>query len=479
MKNISTLIKNKKALVSFSRLESKIKDKDSLFAASTIFLIGTVIASLFNFLYQFWMIRSLSTSDLGVFGSLFKIVYIASFSTLAFTLTMSKFSAEYHGKGKSLFKLLVRKSLFYIIIFGLVLLGIYLLLIPQIASFLKIDSYTGLVLVGIISYLSIISALIVGALNGIQKFVWQNISVTGSALLKFIFGIALVYLGFGVLGAIVALLIGVLMGILVAIVPIFKSLKKTEIKQEIEEKPEKAEFSLRKVAKYFLIIFFILLIPTLMITFDQLLVKHYLTSEQAGLYFAAQMIGSVIWFGSGFLVGPLFPKVVSSHLEGKDTSRLLFKALTYTGFLIFIGCLVYFVIQTFIVSLIYGSAYLSIVPMIGIFGVAFGLYSLIQILLVYNIAKERYSIFWFVLIGFLIEMVGIYFFHNSIDEVIKIFFVANIFIMGSLLIYNWKEVFQSEFFKNGDSKQKETESKEIKAIEKKENIKQERDDNEK
>ncbi|MFA5993123.1 MAG: oligosaccharide flippase family protein [Candidatus Pacearchaeota archaeon] len=467
MKNLLSLIKNKKALVSFSRLESKIKDKDSLFAASTIFLIGTVIASLFNFLYQFWMIRNLSTSDLGIFGSLFKIIYIASFSTLAFTLTMSKFAAEYHGRDeKGLFKLLVRKSLFYVIILGLVLLGIYLLLVPYIASFLKIESYTGLILVGVVSYLSIISALAIGALNGIQKFVWQNISVTGSALIKFILGVVLVYLGFGVIGAIVALLIGALIGIFVTIFPISKSFKKDEIKKELGEKNEKIDINTRKITKYFLIIFFILLIPTLMITFDQLLVKHYLSSEQAGLYFAAQMIGSVIWFGSGFLVGPLFPKVVSSHLEGKDTSRLLFKALTYTGFLVFIGCLVYFIIPTFIVSVIYGQAYLSIAPMIGIFGVAMGLYSLIQILIVYNIAKERYHVFWFVLIGFLIEMVGIYFFHSSIEEVIKIFFVANIFNIGSLLIYNWKEVFQSEFFgRNGNSKQDKVVPDEIEPIE--------------
>lgn len=433
MKN--KLVQDKKTFTDFfnlkDNLKDKINDKESLVSSGIIFMFGSMAVAFFNYLYHLFMGRMLGPAEYGILGSLFALIYIATFSTTAFNLSVSKFSAEFHGSNKlGSFKLLIRKSLMYVTLFGAILLGIYFALIPVIAEFMNLEEYTGLIIVGLIAFISIISAVLIGALNGMQKFVWQNSSNFAATFLKFIIAVGLVYLGFGVGGALIAILIGLVISILISVYPFLKSFKNVKVEA----------FDSKKVPRYFVFVFLASILPILIITIDQILVKHYLSS-QAGYYVAAGTIAKIIWFATGFLVGPLFPKVVSMHSQGKDSSKLLFKALVYTSFLVGVGCLAYFIMPTFIVSLLYGQAYLEIVPLIGIFAVAMGLFSLIQIMVVYNLAIERKSFLWILILGLLMEISGIFVFHNSLLDIIKIIFATNCFVLISLLFYNRREIF--------------------------------------
>jgi O-antigen/teichoic acid export membrane protein len=95
-----------------------------------------------------------------------------------------------------------------------------------------------------------------------------------------------------------------------------------------------------------------------------------------------------------------------------------------------------------VVTILYGEAYLSIVPLLGLFSLSLAIFSLIQVFATYNLAVERYKFLIILFIGFAIEALGIYFFHNNLGEIVKTVFISNVFILISLLIYNRKEVFK-------------------------------------
>lgn len=412
--------------------------KDGLFNAGLIFLIGSMIVSIANYLYHLFMGRMLGPHEYGVLGSLFAIIYISTFATGTFNKVISKYTSELKSKNKlNNLKYLVRKGFYKVSVIGFILLLIYFALTPFLADFMNLDSVTGLVITGIVAYMSLILTLFIGYLNGIQEFVWQNTSNVITTIIKLVLAIIFVYIGYSVNGALFAIIIGSIAGIIICYFPIKKSLKGA-----IKEK-----FNTREIYLYTIPVFFASLFPVLLITIDTILVKHYFSSHDAGLYAALGNIGKIIWFGSGFLIGAIFPKIVALKSQKKDTSRLLIKAMFITLFLAGIGCIVYFITPTLIVNTLYGKEYLEIVKLIGLFGIGMAMYSLSQVLITYNLAIEKYKFIYIILAGFIIEMTGIILYHNSLLDITKIFVVTNAIILGLMLVYNINDLFKNGYDK--------------------------------
>lgn len=405
---------------------------DDLLKAGFLFLIFSVITSLCNYLYQLFMGRMLGPEEYGVLGSLFAIVYIVTFSTNTFNLVISKHVAEFHSKSEAeKIKSIVYKGFKKTLFFGLILLALFILLSPFIGDFMKIDDKAGLIIVGFIGFFSFISVLFTGALNGMQKFFSQNLSGFISTVLKLVLAIGLVFLGFSVNGALAAVLIGIMISLIFSYFPLHKELKTKTSKS----------FDAKKLYLYAIPVFFATIFYVLIITLDQILVKHYLSSSDAGIYAAAGMIAKMIWFGSGFLIGPLFPKLVSNKANNKSTSKLLRSSLLYVLTLVVIGCIIFFVAPTLIVNVLYGKEYFAAIPLIGMFGVALGIFSLIQILMTYDLAVERYNFIYILLAGLVIEVAGIIVYHNSLLDIVKIVLISNILIIFSMIIYNKEDIF--------------------------------------
>ena len=144
----------------------------------------------------------------------------------------------------------------------------------------------------------------------------------------------------------------------------------------------------------------------------------------------------MIWFGSSALVGPLFPKIVNLKSKGKDTSKMLIKALAYTATLATLGSIVFAIAPTFIMNISYGSQYSAAVPLVLMFGIAMGLFSLIQVLMVYNLGIGNYKFIYVFAAAVILEIIGIVMFHSNLQEVVKILLITNIFIVINMLILN-------------------------------------------
>ena len=89
----------------------------------------------------------------------------------------------------------------------------------------------------------------------------------------------------------------------------------------------------------------------------------------------------------------------------------------------------------------YGSEYTGIAGYLWIFGMAMGFFALTQILVMYNLACERMKFIWILLFGFIFEVAGIFLFHKGLNDVIFVFFSANLLMLLFMIGYNWREVF--------------------------------------
>lgn len=403
----------------------------SLLKTGLLFLITSILTSGLNYLYHLFMGRLLGPSEYGVLGSLFAILYIVQFSSPTIQYTISKYTSELLGKKKKKdIAYLISKAISKILFIGVISLLLYTLISPLIADFLNLNSSTGVVLIGIIGLLTLVSSVIIGGLNGLQKFGWQNtISVIGTTL-KLGLAILLVYLGFGVNGALFALLLAVLFSILFGFIPLFNFIKLRVSKN----------FKTSKIYSYLFYAFLASVTPTMIISIDHLLVKHLFSSADAGLYTAAGMIGKIIWFGSGFLVSVLFPKVSQLKAEGKNVTTVLRNCLIYTSIMVFLGCLVFFTAPSFIVNTLYGAEYLSISSLIGLLGLSMGFFSLSQVLISYNLAIEKFKFLYIISILLFLEFFAIYFISTSINEIVKIMLVINTLMFLGLVVFNIKDL---------------------------------------
>ncbi|MBR9703910.1 oligosaccharide flippase family protein [Candidatus Pacearchaeota archaeon] len=409
--------------------------KDGLFRAGIIFFIGSFTVAIFNYLYHLFMGRMLGPVEYGVLGSLFAIIYISTFATSTFNKVISKFASEFKSNDQTGFlNYLLKRGFYKITLYGIIALIIYLLFIPLLQNFLNLDSNTGLILTGIVAFLSLIFTLFIGILNGLQKFILQNISSIISVIFKFSLAVILVFLGFGVNGALVAIAIGVFIGIIFAAYSV-KDILFSKIKQK---------FNTKKVYMYAIPVFIGSVVPILLITLDILLVKHYFSSYDTGLYSALGFIGKIIWFGSGFIVPALFPKIVKLKSENKDTSKMLVKGIIITLSLAIIGLIIYFMIPTLIVNLLFGPKFIEIVPLIGYFGIGMALFSISQIIITYNLAIEKYHFIPIIIFGLIIEITGIILYHQTLTDIVKIFTVTNALILIGLIITNLNIIFKSE-----------------------------------
>ena len=138
-----------------------------LFGGSLILLITFNIFNILNFLFQSIMARMLTLSDYGILAALFSIIYMFAVFTESIQTIVAKYSAQEdkEGKLKNLFKISLKKS----VSFALLFFVIYLIASILLSYFLKIN-YPLLALNGLMIITSCIIPVTRGIIQGKKKF---------------------------------------------------------------------------------------------------------------------------------------------------------------------------------------------------------------------------------------------------------------------------------------------------------------------
>ncbi len=408
----------------FKYINTHLNKNDQLLKHSLVILIGSSLANILNYFYQLAMGRLLGPAEYGILGALFSVMYVATFSLGTIKTVVMKFTSEYAeepGKIKSLMKYSFEKLALY----GSIGFILFLLASVSLAKFLNIDNPVLIVLTGIFLFLSVLTPIPMGVLNGLEKYMPMNVVGVVVALVKLLLGVAAVSLSYGVFGALVALDLSQVLAIVVPLVVLLPFLRVDK------EKIEHVD-----LLKYSLPVFVGITMMNLFVNIDVLLVKHYFTSVEAGYYAAASIIGKTILFGTSALVIVMFPKVSK---ESNNSSPLLKSTLFYTFVMAATASALFFIVPTFISNSLFGKAY-EISSYVGLFGLALGIFSLSNVLMNYHLALNNTSFVYWLIPFLLLEVGAITIFHSSLKEVIQVVLVTNVLLAGFLLFMTQKEL---------------------------------------
>ncbi|MAF51007.1 MAG: hypothetical protein CMH64_02850 [Nanoarchaeota archaeon] len=409
-------------------LHSLLEKNKTLIKDNLILFSAIAFTNLFNYVYRFYVGRSLGPADFGVFEVLISIIYIIVIPLMAIQTSLSKFVAEFKVKEeKEKLAYLFSKSIKHMGLVGFFIGIVFLAISPLLSNFLNISRIGPFVIIGIFMIFNFLVPVFRGFLQGLQSFKLLGLSFILEGMTKIVVGIPLIYLGFRLNGAVLGFILGFVFPLLI----IFYFINKLFVK--VKEK-----FDTSKIYKYSFPVLLMLISLTAFYTLDVILVKKFFNPVDAGYYAALSLFGKIIFFSSMSISMVMFPKVSELASQNKNTKSLLFKSLIIAFGIGVVGSLFYFFIPKFIINLIFGQEYLVISNLLGLFGIVMLIYSLSYVLSFYNIALHRTNFLY--LLGFfnLLEIVLISLFHDSIVQIVGILIIVMLLLFFSMIIYTIK-----------------------------------------
>jgi O-antigen/teichoic acid export membrane protein len=408
---------------------------DGLIVSSAVLFSFSMVGNLANYFFQFFMSRHLTPSDYGTLNALLSLLVIISIPGGAITLVVAHYVSRYkareeYGKISSFFSGSLRR----VTLLGIVLFVLFALFSKMISDFLRIPSVSLVLIVSLILVTSLCLTVNFGMLQGLQKFSAFGITGSLAGVLRLVFGILLIYVGFSVAGALWA---GVLANLVIIIMTFFLLRYLFEYGQDAPVKDRSQE-----VVYYGFPVAISLFCYTTLTNLDVVLVKHYFDAPTAGQYAAASILAKIILYLPGAIVLALFPKISELHVLEKDSKNLLLKAMGLTAVLsgFTVGLYVFY---PSVVVLLFGQKFSEAVSLIGLFGLTMFPFALVNIVINFYLARRDSGFIYLLAGSTILQMVLIMFFHQSLQQILTIMLIngAGLLLLSLLWMRGQKASF--------------------------------------
>jgi O-antigen/teichoic acid export membrane protein len=406
--------------------------KDEFIRHTGLMFIGIGLFNLFNLLYHFFMVRYLPPIEYGHLNTLMALFMVISVPASTVQTTVTKFVSSFQVQNRYdrvkrvLWHLLLLMSMVAFTIFLLIVLGS-----SRLSSFFQISSQGSIVLMGMVLFFAMVIPVPWGGLQGLQKFGSLTFNLIVNGALKFALGILFVLIGFGVSGAMGAILLSYIVTTFLSLIILKMNLPKGESIAQEEGNPEGSDPSyVSEVYKYFFPVGMTLLCFMVLTNIDLFLIKHFFTPIEAGYYSIAQMVGKIILFVPVPVVMVMFPKL--SALEGQARKALLTlrQSLIFAVFLCGTTVLVGLLFPSLIIKILSGKVYFECILLVRFFCINMSFFSLLLILLYYHLSTHRRG-FLYPLFFFTIVQTGlIMLFHKTLTQVLSVMGIVAICLFG-------------------------------------------------
>jgi len=347
-------------------------------------------------------------------STLFACIMFFAMPTGNLQITLTRFVARYHGMGsKSAIVKLLKGISGRIFILGIIITIIIFIGAKSIANYLHIDNLTPVYSMAGVVVASLLLPVTMAGLQGLQHFLSLGISMICMNLGKLILAVIFIILGFGVTGALNSLTAGTLIGAVIAFAILKTSIRKMDSKEDTN-----VEVDLREIYLYILPVSFATLSFVMLTHLDLILVKHFFSPLEAGHYAIAQMIGKMVLFLPSAICMVMLPKVANSHAKEEETINHLKHSTLYIVALVVSAASVIIIFPEFMVRLFTGKNYPQCYNLVRLFAISMGLFAICFNFLLYYLSLNRVKYMIPFLIILIVEAGLIYFWHNSLSQIL-------------------------------------------------------------
>ena len=392
----------------------------ALIGGSIILVVTFGIFNVLNYVFHLGMLRMLTVAEYGVLATLLAIVYIVSIFTESIQTVLVKYSARENNLGKA--KNLFMRSLHKAFLIAFVLFVLYILVAIKLASLMNIP-YPLMVVSGTIIFAMFLTAVGRGILQGRQNFRALGSTMVLEGAIKVILGIAFVYIGWKVYGAVIGAVLGVFAAFIYTLIVLRPLLRARESHVAT---PAIYEYSL----PVFLIMFTILVFYNL----DILIAKIMFDAETAGLYAIIAVIAKTVFFATQPISRAMFPMTAEEGKQGSQ-SNVFRSALIILLACIALAFIIFYFFPEFIVWIFTGKS-LPVVANLIIYAVlAASFLALANLVILYRLSQGRIRHAAVFLLFVITEAILLYIFSDNLTQFVLAYMTAAaIFLWGSVVL---------------------------------------------
>lgn len=364
------------------RARAKKLIKHPLFSGSAIMVIGTNFGNFFAYLYHVVMGRILGPASYGDLASTISLLGIIGTVFTFFGLVVVKYvsSIKKDSELAGIYSWFSVKA-WYI---GIAITLLVFLLSGKVANFLHVETKT-IMIIAPVFVLSMISSVYKSFLQGLLRF-GKYITVTNSDIIgRLIFGLVFVYLGLNTTGALLGIVLSVFFGAVLGRIFL----------RDIREAKETAKFEkVRELVSYAIPVFVASASIFSFFATDVILVKHFFTSYDAGIYASISNLGKIIFYAASPVTSVMFPMVSQRKSEGKNYTRIFLLGAMLTS-VVSVGVLtVYWLFPEKSISVLFGTEYLEASVYLVGFAIFMSVFTLAAFIINYymSLGKKRLPI---------------------------------------------------------------------------------------
>src|SRR5882724_2602955 len=395
---------------------------------SSIVILGNLFANFFNFLFNLFMSRNLSVAEYGVLASVIAFIGFPNLAVGAVIPLIVHFAGNYFATGKlAMIRGLYLQMIKFLLLIGLVISFLFLIFIPQFSAFFHINDIGILLLTDFMIFITFISVINVAFLQAKLAFFFQVFMSIFGALVKFSLGAVLVLSGFAVGGAVFALFVSFLVTYLISFLPL-KFIFDTKIVSPKVEMKELFSYGIPSALT--------LVGLTSFISSDIVLVKHFFNPTSAGMYAGLALIGKVIFYLSAPIGSVMFPLIVQKHSKNENFTNT-FKLSLFFVLLpsVLLTIFYYFFPEFTILFFLKKKEYLTVRPLLWLFGTFMSLYGVLTIISNFYLSIKKTKIFIPIMIGAFLQIIFIFLYHQTFLQIVTISSIITFLLVCSLLLY--------------------------------------------
>jgi O-antigen/teichoic acid export membrane protein len=399
--------------------------QDKFLKNNAIYFCGTLIVSIFNYIYHPTLGRMMSVEEFGEVQTLISLFSQLAIPVGIFGIIVLNIVSNQKTKEDS------RETILMLYKFAMMIaIGIGSLIIicsPLLKSFFNFSSIYPFISLAVILILGFLLTFRLAVLQATQNFKTVSIGQIFASSGRLIFAAVLVYAGWSSFGAISAIILAQVVAFLYIAPKAKKVFDFSGWNIKISREKIKEEL------KYGSLILAVSLCVTFLYTADVMIVKHYFPNETAGLYSGVSIIARIIFFITGSIVGVLMPSVKLKD-EGNSNSKILKKSLLLVFGLGGTALIFFSLFPELIIKILIGERYLIYAPLLPKLSLLLFLTSVLNLLFYYLLALRNYKIAFIAIAGISISAISSFFYHNTLIHIINNFLFGAFVILGLLFL---------------------------------------------
>jgi O-antigen/teichoic acid export membrane protein len=386
-------------------------------------------SNVFNYLFQVVAGRGLTTIDYGSFNAVNSMAVILSAPVAVLPLVFSRYTVQLAESGLKQVRSLLVDGFRGMVLISSALFVMGLIAVPWLQNFLHLEEKTPIVIMLAQLALSLVLPVFLGVIQGLHRFTAFGICGSSIALGRFLSGLLFIFaLEWGINGALLSGTVGTCIAMGIGLWAVRDILKVPD-----EPLPHDLFSEMRKYS-------FPVFLSTTMVmalgNLDLVLVKHYCSPEEAGLYSIAAILGRIALFLPGVLIFVLFPEASKAQTTGKEDSRILWVSLAMTAFLGGSVALVCTFWPEQIIVLLFGAKYQAGAELLKVISLAMAMLAVANVIFIYCLARSEFKFLWPLAMGVGMMLLLIFNFHDSALTIAKmVLYSIGVILAGTLAWY--------------------------------------------